>query len=109
MKKLLLPLLLLLALPINAMAGGRCEDIRVKMTAEILNVDGELLVKTLESEYSFGEHIVILSDDTVYLNSVGEKISREELRVGDHVEIFYNGQVMMSYPAKIVGIKIVRL
>ena len=101
--------MLLLALPINAVAGGRCGDIRVKMTAEILGVDGELLVRVVESEYTFGEHIVLLSEDTVYLDSHGGKISREELRVGDRVEIFCNGQVMMSYPAKIVGIKIVRL
>ncbi len=100
--------LLLLVFPIAAVAGEVSIDTKVKMTAEILSVGEEIYVRVLESEYTSGPHIVITGEATKYFGLDGEKISREELKVGDRVEIFYNGQVMMSYPPKIVARKIVR-
>ena len=51
----------------------------------------------------------ITSDSTVFCNSDGKKIKKSDLSVGDTVEIFYSGQVMMSYPPQIVAAKITKL
>ena len=108
MKRIFWAALLLLAFPTVVFANGDGIDERIKMSAEILSVGDEILVEVLESEYTSGIHIVLTGEDTVYLNGCCDKISREDLKVGDRVEIFYNGQVMMSYPPKIVARKIIR-
>lgn len=109
MKRTLLFILLLLALPTIAMAGDGTIGTKVKMTAVILSVGDGLSVEVTDSEYTFGVHTVIVGEATKYVDSCGKKISYEDLKVGDRVEIFYNGQVMMSYPPKIVARKIVRI
>ena len=116
MKRIILSLLLLLALPVSVVANApdsdtnvSGSDIRVKMIAEVLSVGDEIYVRVLESEYTSGVHIVITGEATKYFNACHEKMSHEDIKVGDRVEIFYNGQVMMSYPPKIVARKIVIL
>ena len=78
----------------------------VTMTAVIDNISDRIEVTVLESEYTFGVHWVITSSDTEFIGKNGEKITRDDLSVGDKVEIAYSGQVMMSYPPQIVGRKI---
>ena len=78
----------------------------VVMTAVIDNIADRIEVTVLESEYTFGVHLVITSSETEFVGKNGEKISREDLSVGDTVEIVYGGQVMMSLPPQIVARKI---
>ena len=106
MKKIILLILCLILLPLGTFACGGA-DTGIKMTAEVLSVGEELSVEVIFSEYTFGVHTVLLSPDTEYLEKCGRKISLEDIKVGDRVEIFYNGQVMMSYPPKIVARKII--
>ena len=77
-----------------------------KMVAVITELGEKILVDVLESEYTFGPHLVITSDKTEYYGKDGEKASRGDLNVGDTVEILYSGQVMMSLPPQIVAAKI---
>ena len=78
----------------------------VVMTAKIDNIFDRIEVSVLESEYAFGVHWVITSAETEFIGKDGKKITREDLEIGDTVEIVYNGQVMMSYPPQIVARKI---
>jgi len=78
----------------------------VVMTAVIDNIFDRIEVSVLESEYTSGVHWVITSAETEIIGKNGERITREDLEVGDTVEIVYSGQVMMSLPPQIVARKI---
>ena len=88
--------------------GGMDRTDGVVMTAKITEIGEYIAVDVVESEYTFGPHWVITSEATKFENAAGKGITRDDLRVGDTVEILYNGQVMLSYPPKIVAHKIVR-
>ncbi len=81
-------------------------DERVKMTATVTAIGDRIEVEVLESEYTSGPHWVITSDSTVYERD-GRKIGRKDISVGDTVEIYYNGQVMLSFPPQIVAHRII--
>ncbi len=81
----------------------------VRMIALIDNIGEYVEVTVLESEYTFGQHWVITADATEYFNKDGRGISRSDLKAGDTVEILYSGQVMLSYPPKIVAAKITKI
>lgn len=80
----------------------------VKMLAEVQAIGERLEVMVIESEYTFGEHWVILSEATTYYDIYNNEISKEDIVVGDTLKIYYGGQVMMSYPPQIVASKIIR-
>lgn len=84
-------------------------DDKFKLLAMVKNLGEKLEVEVIESEYAFGEYWVITPSDIKYTDKDGNEISREDLTVGDKIEITYRGQVMMSYPPQIVatGVKIV--
>ena len=108
MKKLFKKLMLLASVLLLTSCAAPSEDTgpHVTMTAVIDNISDRIEVTVLESEYTSGVHWVITSKDTEFIGKNGEKIAREDLSVGDKVEIVYSGQVMMSYPPQIVGRKI---
>ena len=81
----------------------------VRMIALIDNIGEYVEVTVLESEYTFGQHWVITPKETKFFDENGVAISREQLKAGDKVEILYSGQVMLSYPPKIVARKIIRM
>lgn len=77
------------------------------LTATVTELGEKIAVEIIEAPYeNSGVFLVITPNDTVYLNSDGGEISREDISVGDRVEITYGGQVMMSYPAQIVASRI---
>ena len=78
----------------------------VTMRAEITELGERLLVTVIESEYTFGPHVVHTPDETKFSDENGNAITREDLNVGDIVDIRYGGQVMMSYPPQIVAAEI---
>ncbi len=80
-------------------------DERVKMTARVTAVGEKIEVEVLESEYAFGPYWVITDENTVFERG-GRKIKRSDISAGDTVEIYYSGQVMLSYPPQIVAHRI---
>lgn len=80
----------------------------VLMLADITEISDVITVEVVESEYTFGIHWVLTSENTKIVDSDGTPIRRADLKVGDRVEIVYSGQVMMSYPPKINALKITR-
>ncbi|MBE6635223.1 MAG: hypothetical protein E7617_03370 [Ruminococcaceae bacterium] len=78
----------------------------VTMRAEIVELGDRLMVNVLESEYTSGPHVVHTPPETRLLDKDGNKITLDELKIGDTVDIRYGGQVMMSYPPQIVAAEI---
>ncbi len=112
MKKTLLSITLLLALLLcacngnNEGGGKESAPEGVTMTATIKQMGEKIEVEVTKSEYASGIYWVITSNDTVFTNTAGEALTRNDLQAGDSVEILYSGQVMMSLPPQIVALKI---
>ena len=79
------------------------------MRAVIEKIEDKITVNVYEAEYADGIYLIIYGDSTVFLNADGGLISLCDLKVGDKIEITYNGQVMMSYPPQVAAIKIKKL
>lgn len=78
------------------------------MIATVENLSNPFQVNVIEAEFAYGVHWLVTSEDTVYEDTDGNRLSKSALKIGDTVKIYYNGQVMMSYPPQIVARKIVR-
>lgn len=79
-----------------------------KMVAKILNISDKIEVEVIESDVADGIYWVIVSDKTKYFDLEEKKIFKEDLKAGDIIEIYFGGQVMMSYPPQIVAGKIIK-
>ena len=107
MKKFLSIIIILITLIL--FAGCKEEmnnDNNFVLKATITKIDDKIEVEIIESDYAFGTYLVITSNETDFINENGKKISKNNLTVGDTVEITYGGQVMMSLPPQIVAKKI---
>ena len=78
----------------------------VSMVARVTELGDRITVEVIESPYTSGVHWVITAPTTEYYAKDGTRISREDIKVGDKVEILYSGQVMMSLPPQIVAARI---
>lgn len=79
------------------------------MKATVTNVGERIEVDVFEAEYAEGIYWLVIDNNTKTVDESGESISLSELKVGDKIEIEYNGQVMMSYPPQVYAIRITRL
>ncbi len=77
-----------------------------RLTATVTALGEKLEVDVTEGEYAEGIYWVIVSDMTEIYDREGNLISREDIAVGDKLEVTYNGQVMMSYPPQIAATKV---
>ena len=82
--------------------GGQQFVIKARVNA----VGEKIEVDVIEGEYAYGIYWVITSEQTEFLGKDGGKITKQDIKAGDTLEIVYNGQVMMSYPPQIVARKI---
>lgn len=64
------------------------------------------IVDILDSKVAFGHYHVLTGEVTSYFDKDGNAITREDIKVGDTVEIIFSGQVMTSNPPKIAAIRI---
>ena len=111
MKKYMIGILALLLMLLLVSCGGEEESAiqgSFKMTATVENVGEKIEVNVIQAEYATGVYWVISTDTTEFLDNNGGQIARSDIRVGDTVEILYNGQVMMSYPPQIVALRITK-
>ena len=76
------------------------------LKANVISVGEKIEVEVIESDYAFGTYLVITANETEFLNANGVKISKNDLKTGNVIEITYGGQVMMSLPPQIVAKKI---
>ena len=91
----------------NSGGSGKGDGTSFVLKAIVQSINEKIEVEVIESDYAFGPYWVITSEQTDFEGRDGMKISRDEINVGDTVEITYSGQVMMSYPPQIVAHKIV--
>ena len=63
-------------------------------------------VEIIESDYAFGTYWILTSNETKYYNENGSLIVRNNIKVGNTVEISYSGQTMLSYPPQVVAYSI---
>ena len=63
-------------------------------------------VEIIDSQIAFGKYLVLVDAATVYQDSEGNEITRDDLKVDDVIEISFSGQVMMSLPPQIYAHKI---
>ena len=62
-----------------------------------------LEMEIVDSEIAFGPYRVLIGDITTFYGVNGEKIDREDIELGDVIEVVFSGQVMMSYPPQIAA------
>ena len=86
-------------------AGGKSEGENEEfyLIGEVTNVGAHIEVNVIEGEHAYGIYWVLISDATESKDASGNKISKNDIKVGDTVEITYGGQVMMSYPPQIAA------
>lgn len=108
MKALLALLSISMFLSCTADAHGAAQDIAPSfvLKANVLELGQKVLIDVYEGEYASGEYLVIIPEDISITDKNGKNLTRGDIKVGDRLEIVYNGQVMMSYPAQIVARKI---
>ena len=68
---------------------------------------GYIEVEIVDSQIAFGTYHLLVDDGTVYLDSEGQTINREDIKVDSKIEIVFSGQVMMSLPPQIYAQKII--
>ena len=106
MKKLICIALILSTLLLISACATEEESMDFKMTATLLAVGEKLEVNVTEAEYASGIHLIIVGSATEIYGADGDRISKDLLCVGDELEIYYSGQVMMSYPPQVAALKI---
>ena len=69
----------------------------------VTDIGEPLGVEMEETEFTSGLYHVITGEDTLYFDKNGSPTTREAVKVGSVIEISFGGQVMMSYPPKIIA------
>ena len=111
MKKLIKCIIMLLTMGVLTSCSN--DDVSVKgdfsMKAVVQNVGDRIEVDVYEAEYAEGIYWLNTDEKTVFLDENGNKISRSNIKQGDKIEVFFSGQVALSYPPQVYAITIVKL
>ena len=75
----------------------------------VKSVDNKYYIsmEIIDSNVAFGLYHVNVDAGTKYFNSEGNGISRDDIKVGDTIEVVFSGQVMLSMPPQIYAQKII--
>ena len=76
------------------------------LIGEVTAITDSVEVNVIESEYAYGIYHVLVSEQTDIFDREGGKIALDGIKIGDTVKVIYGGQVMMSYPPKIVAFEV---
>jgi len=81
---------------------------KIKFKAEIIQTkDGLLITPDIKSnEYKSSDKMSVNLTNTVITNKDDTAIAKEDLKVGDFLEITYTGVILESYPAQISANKV---
>lgn len=60
-----------------------------------------IVMEIVDSKIAFGTYWVNVGDQTEYISATGEKITRDDIKVGDTIEVVFGGQTTMSLPPQI--------
>lgn len=75
---------------------------------EVTNVSEKkyIVMEIIDSDIAFGTYHVLVGVTTTFFHMDDSAASRDEIKVGDIIEVAFSGQVMMSYPPQIYAQKI---
>ena len=65
-----------------------------------------IVIEIIDSEIAFGTYHVLIGDTTLFFHADDSTAERDDIKVGDIIEVAFSGQVMMSYPPQIYAQKI---
>lgn len=63
-------------------------------------------MEIIDSNIAFGTYHALTDNGTLYFDNEGNAITRDDIKVGDVIEVVFSGQVMQSFPPKIYAQKI---
>ena len=111
MKKIIATILLLFNFLLISCSEGdqNMSNEKFSMKATVLNIGERIEVDVYEAEYAEGIYWIIYDDNTVIEDTKGNKISVSQLEADDKVQVYYNGQVMMSYPPQVYAVRVKKL
>ena len=111
MKKIIKSAIVLLSagLLVSCANGTDSLSPEFSMKAVVEGIGEKIEVNVYEAEYAEGVYWIIFDSNTVFINARGDAISAADISVEDKIEIFYNGQVMMSYPPQVYAVKVKKL
>jgi hypothetical protein len=66
----------------------------------------EIVMEIVDSEIAFGTYRVLVSEDTPYFDENGREITKENIEIGEIIEVVFSGQVMNSFPPQIAAKRI---
>ena len=101
----LLPLLFSSCFPV---AGEEANGTAYRMVATVESLENPFSVNVISAEYAEGIYWLVTDLNTLYFDNEGNSISKDDLCVGDCVEIVYSGQVMLSLPPQIYARQIIK-
>ena len=81
----------------------------VTMAGTVTAVNNRIELTADETQYTSGPYSVIITEETKFSFANGNTATLDDVKVGDRVEITFNGQVMLSYPAQVVAHEVVIL
>ncbi len=110
MKKIIKCILMLLTLGMITSCSDENNSAKgdFSMKAAVLDVSERIEVEVYEAEYAEGVYWIVYDENTVFTNEGGKKITVSDIKEGDKVEIFFSGQVMMSYPPQVYAISVIK-
>lgn len=98
---------------LNAENGGikhssiKLEEGEVVFRGRVTEIEKKaIMMEIVDSTIAFGTYRVNLSDSTPYFDKSGEAISKNDIKVGDVIEVVFGGQVAQSLPPQIGAIRV---
>lgn len=81
------------------------DDSNIIFKAEVIETGNSLLITPDQesNEYKSSDKISVSLNDAKLMNQEDKEISKEDIKVGDIIEVTYNGVIMESYPAQITA------
>ena len=87
--------------------SGNMETVNEFILTGIVKANNDRLeIEVINSDYAFGLYWVLTHSETEFMSKNGDTATKNDICVGDTVEISYGGQTMLSYPPQIVASRV---
>ena len=114
MKRLTFILLLFLALSLMLTActadgedSDNAEDMEnmIKMSGTVLSIGDAVEINVTSDPYNSGIFYLIVDSNTK-ITANGVTVGKGDIPIGSEIDVYYSGQVMLSYPPQIYAVSI---
>lgn len=96
----------------NGGAGGGIEEKNERgefvFKGEVTDLSNyrHIEMEIIDSNIAFGTYHALTDKSTLFFDNDGNTITRNDIKVGDVIEVVFSGQVMQSFPPKIYAQKV---